>query len=287
MDAPIASGRLTAAEGVALHYLEAGPKEGELVVLLHGFPEFSHGWRPLMAVLAEAGFHVIAPDQRGYAESDKPAGWAAYDVDRLVADVLAILDHVGAAQANVVGHDWGAIVAWWTATTHPDRVKRLIALSAGHPAVWRAAMRDTPAQRRRSWYVAAFGLPWLPERLMRAQNYKALADALTATKRPGAFTDADLAAHRQAWSRPGALTGMVNWYRAVLRHRFGPESAYRVSPPTLFIFGAQDIYAEPSIGERSIALCADGRLETLDATHWVQHDEPEAVARLILQHLRR
>ena len=154
MGGGIASGRLVAADGVSLHYLEAGPAGGELVILLHGFPEFSYGWRPLMDDLAAAGFHVIAPDQRGYAESDKPKGVAAYDLDRLVADVLAILDHFGAVEASVVGHDWGAIVAWWTATNHPERVKRLVTLSAGHPAVWRAAMRDTPAQRKKSWYVA-------------------------------------------------------------------------------------------------------------------------------------
>ena len=181
----------------------------------------------------------------------------------------------------------GAIVAWWIATNHPERVKRLVTLSAGHPAVWRAAMRDTPAQRKKSWYVAAFGIPWLPEFLMRAQNYKALADALRATKRPGVFSEADIEAHRAAWRHKGALTGMVNWYRAILTHGFEAESAYRIKPPTLFIWGEHDAFGEASIGERSIAMCDDGRLVSLDATHWVQHDEPHQVSALILEHLRR
>ena len=285
MDAAIRAGRLTAADGVSLHYLEAGPADGPLALLLHGFPEFSHGWRPLMVKLAAAGFHAVAPDQRGYAESDKPKGVKAYDVDRLVADVVAMLDHFGAAQADLIGHDWGAIVAWWAATQHPERVRRLVALSAGHPAVWRAAMKDTPAQRKKSWYVAAFGIPWLPEALMRAGNYRALADALRATKHPGGFSEADIEAHRAAWRRKGALTGMVNWYRAVLTHPFQPESAYHIRPPTLFIWGKNDAYGEPSLAERSVALCEDGRLETLDATHWVQHDEPDAVGKLVLDFL--
>jgi epoxide hydrolase 4 len=276
-----------AGSGVTLHTAEAGPENGPVVVLLHGFPEFWYGWRHQIDALAAAGYRVVAPDQRGYNESDRPTRIAEYDLDRLAQDVIALGDGLGAAKLRVIGHDWGAAVAWWLVTRWPDRVERFAALAAPHPAVWVEAMRSHPEQRRRSRYVKAFRLPWLPELMMRQGGFKVLAAALRETKRPDACSEADLALYRAAWARPGALTGMVNWYRALLARRWDVKEVGRIDVPALMIWGDDDKYGVRDLAERSLALCNRASAIHLDATHWVQHDEPERVNELLLDFLGR
>src|SRR5262249_42562150 len=140
-------------------------ENGTPVILLHGFPEFWFGWRYQFGALAAAGYRVIAPDQRGYNLSDKPVGVSSYDVDRLADDVIALAVHYSNRPINLIGHDWGAVAAWWTATRHPEKLRRLAVLNCPHPAIWRNAMDNDPVQRRASWYVRAFQVPWLPEAL--------------------------------------------------------------------------------------------------------------------------
>jgi len=272
------------ANGINLGVAEAGPDDGPLVVLLHGFPELWFDWRHQIPALAAAGFRVVAHDQRGYNRSSKPAGVAAYDLDRLAEDVVALGDALGRRTFAIVGHDWGASVGWWTAARHPERVERLAALAAPHPAVWKHAMQHDPVQRRLSWYVRAFRVPWLPELLMRARNFKALADAVRQTARPDAVSERDLEAYRAAWSQPGALTGMVNWYRALLAKDLpDPSGAPRVRVPTHVVWGAQERFAIRDLAERSRALCDDAQVTYIeDATHWVQHDAPERVNEILL-----
>jgi pimeloyl-ACP methyl ester carboxylesterase len=281
---PLRHGRATV-NGVELHYVEAGPPHGEAVLLLHGFPEYWAAWRQQIPALAAAGYRVVAPDQRGYNLSAKPAGVAAYDLDVLAADVLALADHLGLGHLRLVGHDWGASVAWWIATTHPERLERLAVLNAGHPALWRRGMRRDPAQRRKSWYVYVMALPWLPEAIMRAGDYRALAQSLIDSSRPGTFSDEDLARYRGAWSQPGALTATINWYRALLRKRM-PASLPPVAVQTLLIWGLDDRFGEPAIAEASLQLCSRGRADYVaGATHWIQHEEPRRVNDALLAFL--
>lgn len=148
-----------AANGIELHTAEAGPAEGPLVFLLHGFPEFWYSWRNQIPALAENGFRVIAPDQRGYNLSGKPDGVSNYDLDRLAADIVGLADHFKRESFNVVGHDWGAAVGWWLAGKYAPRLQRLAVLNAPHPAVWVDAMRHDPVQKRKSSYVRFFQLP--------------------------------------------------------------------------------------------------------------------------------
>jgi pimeloyl-ACP methyl ester carboxylesterase len=263
----------------------AGPVDGPLVVLLHGFPEFWYGWRHQIEPLADAGFRVLVPDQRGYNLSARPREVGAYDLDLLAADILGLAEGVGRRRFSVVGHDWGASVGWWIATRHADRVDRLIAVNAPHPAVWVQAMRTDPEQRGRSRYVSLFRIPVLPEFLMRRENYKALVDALRESKRPDSWSDDVLNSYRAAWSISGALTGMVNWYRALLRKRL-PDQPQRIAVPTRIIWGSNDKYAVRDLAERSLHLCDTASVEYLDASHWVQHDEPVRVAELICEFLR-
>jgi pimeloyl-ACP methyl ester carboxylesterase len=263
---------------VRLHYVEAG--KGPLVLLLHGFPEFWYGWHNQIPALAAAGFRVVAPDLRGYNLSDKPDGVGAYDADKLATDVRDLVRERGADRALIAGHDWGAIVAWWVAMRHPDVVERLAILNVPHPRRMMEGLRS-PAQLRRSWYIFFFQLPFVPERLLGARGAQGLRQALVRGANPGSFSDADLDRYVEAWERPGAITAMLNWYRAAIR-RSPRRTLQRLRPiaaPTVVIWGEQDValgaeLAEPR-AEDVPGLEAVVRLP--HASHFVQHDDPERV----------
>jgi pimeloyl-ACP methyl ester carboxylesterase len=268
--------RQVALPELRLHVAEAGPESGPPTILLHGFPEFWFGWRHQIGPLAEAGLRVIVPDQRGYGLSDRPQGVSAYHLDRLAGDVLALADACGFATFRLVGHDWGGLVAWWVASRYPERIDRLAILNAPHPAVVGAYMRHHPGQWLRSTYVGLFQLPHLPERLLMADRCRALRRALSNTSRPGAFATADLDRYVEAWMQPGAMTAMLNWYRALVRlPRTTPP---RVRVPTLILWGRQDTALQPGLAEASLAVCDDGRINWYPrASHWIAHEEPAAV----------
>lgn len=277
--------RRAASGGVTLNVAEAGPQDGPLVLLLHGFPEFWFGWRHQIGALAKAGYRVVVPDQRGYNLSDKPEGIENYDIDRLADDVVALAAHYTNEPFLLVGHDWGAVAAWWTTTRFPQQVRKLAVLNCPHPAIWRDAMDNDPVQRRASWYVRAFQIPWLPEALMRAGNYRALVQALRQARAP--VSDAEIERYRAAWSRPCALTAMIDWYRAIRRRTLPPVLPASITVPVQIVWGRNDPYALPALAEASKRLCADARLTYLpDATHWVAHDEPERVNAMLLEFLR-
>jgi len=271
--------------GVRLHAVVAGPEDGPLLILLHGFPELWYGWRHQIEPLAAAGFHVIAPDQRGYNRSDKPQGVRAYNLDALALDVMGLLDALGRQKACIAAHDWGGAVAWWLGMKHADRIERLAFLNMPHLKVMDRNLWRNPAQRRKSTYIFLFQLPWLPELYLSRDDWKKATRALRSTSRPGTFTETDLAIYRAAWSQPGAMTAMLNWYRAALRARPRWPPDLRVHVPTLLIWGTQDRFLGVEMAQPSIDLCDDGRLVLIDeATHWVQHEEPERVNGLLLEH---
>lgn len=279
---PLVHGEVHVA-GVRVHLVQAGPDEGPLLILLHGFPESWFGWRRQFAGLSAAGFRVAAPTGRGYDLSDKPAGIGAYAIEHLTADVLGVIDELGRSAAYVVGHDWGGVVAWRLAALHPERVERLVIINAPHPKVFRRVLLTSARQFVRSTYVLFFQLPYLSETVLRSRDFRPLTRALQRTSRPGTFSEDDLAAYRQAWSRPGALTGMLNWYRAAARWPRRHASVPRVRVPTLLLWGARDAALGFELARPSIEQCDDGRLEVFDdATHWVHHEESAAVNRAIV-----
>jgi epoxide hydrolase 4 len=268
--------------GITLHVMAAGPAEGPLVVLLHGFPEFWYGWRRQIPALAAAGYRVLVPDQRGYNRSDKPRGLSAYRSNHMAADIVGLLDALGRERAAIVGHDWGALVGWLLALEYPERVARLAILNVPHPKVLAYNLRHNMRQRIRSLYAAFFQLPGLPERMLRAGNWRALGETMRRSACPGSFTDADLRRYRAAWARPGAITAMLNWYRAALRRPAHQPADPRVRVPVLMIWGARDQALGREMAPQSIALCDDGRLHVFDdATHWVQHDAADRVNALL------
>jgi pimeloyl-ACP methyl ester carboxylesterase len=276
----VAHGYAEVGGGVRLHYVEAG--EGPLVVLLHGFPEFWYSWRRQLPALAAAGFHVVAPDMRGYNLSDKPAGWRSYDVESLAGDVAGLIRHFGEPRANVVGHDWGAAVAYGVAMYHPELVERLAILNVPHTERMLHGFR-TLRQLRKSWYMFFFQIPGLPEAVARRDGF-AFAKRTLRSDSPASFSDADLERYVEAWSQPGALTTMIDYYRAALRT--SPRATLRqlrpVQAPTLVIWGERDRHLGAELAEPLPKWVPNVRVERLpQATHWVHHEEPARVNELL------
>jgi epoxide hydrolase 4 len=270
--------------GSRLHYVEAG--DGPLVVLLHGFPDFWLSWRFQIPALAAAGFRVVAPDMRGYNLSSRPRPVADYDLDLLTADVRDLIRERGAERAFLAGHDWGAAVAWATAFQHPDVVERLAILNVPHPRRMLQGLRS-PRQLRKSWYMFLFQLPWLPERMMRASRWRAFRQLFEQDAKPGTFTHDDIERYVEAWSQPGAVSAMLNYYRAAFRQSpRRAESRIRPTPaPTLVIWGERDRHLGAELAEpnRADVPNLEGVVRLPNASHWVHHDEAERVTQLLIE----
>ena len=272
--------------GVRLHAMAEGEENNPVCLLLHGFPEAWFGWRNQIGALAAAGFRVIAPDGRGYNLSGKPAGVRPYRLEELAADAIAIADALGKEQVNIVAHDWGAAVAWYLGVRYPQRISRLAILNVPHPAVMMRNLRTNPRQMLRSWYMAFFQIPWLPELLLRRNNFRACAAALHNTSRPGTFREEQIEQYREAWRQPGALTGMLNWYRALARFRPAPGNPPKLPMPVSIIWGVHDRFLVSTMAEESLRYCSNGKLHFLEnAGHWLQHEEPGEVNRLLIDFL--
>lgn len=268
--------------GLRLHVVQCGPAEGPLVLLLHGFPEYWATWREQLPALVAAGYRVWVPDQRGYNLSDKPRGIRSYTLPMLAADVLGLLDAAGRQQVHVIGHDWGAIVAWYLAAHYPERLASTTIINVPHPAAGARNLWRVPSQLLHSWYIFFFQLPWLPERLFRRRNWAFGENALLGTSRPGTFSAAEVARHKVAWAQPGALTAMLNWYRAL---RYSGRLAWpRIAGPVQVIWGKKDAFLKARLAELSMHECAHGQLHFFpEATHWVHLEEPAAVNELLLK----
>ena len=264
--------------GIRLHVVQAGPKSGTPVVLLHGFPEFWYGWRKQISALADMGCRVIVPDQRGYNLSDKPSGIKAYCTDTLVEDILGLINALEYEKVNIVGHDWGAVIAWLLAIKHPEKLHRLGILNVPHPAVMKRFLQRDFEQMRRSLYALYFQLPWLPEASMRIGNWRGAALGMRRAGKQHAFTDEDIEKYKEAWSQPGAVTAMLNWYRAARRYPPEITNGMQVHVPTLVLWGVKDFALSRRMARPSLDYCDEGNLIFFpDATHWVQHEEADEV----------
>jgi pimeloyl-ACP methyl ester carboxylesterase len=268
-------------DGLTFDVRDAGPPDGEPVVLLHGFPQDSAAWDAVSPKLHQHGLRTLAPDQRGYSPMARPRGRKQYTLRETAADVLALLDAAGLEKAHVVGHDWGGMVAWALGAWHPDRVRTLTALSVPHPAAMAKAM-VTSDQLLRSYYMGVFQLPFLPERLLLAQGGNPLRGML---RRGGLPREA--AAHYVArMQEPGALSAALGWYRAMpfeARDRVGT-----VRVPTLHVWSTGDAFlGRAGIEATSRFVDAPYRLEILDGvSHWIPELAADRVAELITAHVR-
>jgi pimeloyl-ACP methyl ester carboxylesterase len=272
--------------GVRLHCIVAG--DGPLVVLLHGFPEFWYSWRYQIPVLAQH-FTVVAPDMRGYNLSDKPSRVEDYTLPTLIEDVAQLVHSFGQDHAIVAGHDWGGAIAWETALTRPKMVKKLVILNVPHPRLFVQHLLTNPRQMLRSWYTSFFQLPWLPEAALKANDYRAIEQALRGMAvHQERFADEVVQQYKQAAAQPGALTATINYYRANARRglRSLTQSDPVVRMPTLVIWGEQDTALGKELNDRLAHYVPDLTLHYIsDASHWVQQDRPDLVNQYLLDFL--
>jgi pimeloyl-ACP methyl ester carboxylesterase len=269
------------ARGLVFDALAAGPPTGEVVVLLHGFPQTSACWTPLLETLAAAGYRAVAPDQRGYSPGARPATVAAYRMPELVADVVAIADRLGAARMHLVGHDWGGVVAWTLAGRHPDRVATLTSVSTPHPRAFaRALVAGTQALR--SAYIPVFRIPRLPEFLLGGRRQRGLHWLLAQDRLGAEWVDT----YTRALAQPGALSAALAWYRAATPFSL---RAPRVTVPTLYVWGSGDAALGPRAAVTTGRWVTGAyRFEVLPgAGHWLPEHHAQELGRLLLEHLRR
>jgi pimeloyl-ACP methyl ester carboxylesterase len=270
--------------GIRLHIATQG-KRGPLVILLHGFPECWYSWRQYLPVLAEAGFRAVAPDMRGYNLSEKPKGVRSYDLPVLTADVMGLIRAFGEERAIIVGHDWGAIVAWRFAMDYPQAVEKLVICNVPHPARF-AEDLYTFRQLRKSWYIFLFQLPWLPERLLGRDPLRALTRTMRdSAVRQEVFSDADLRVYAEALSQPGALTASINYYRAAAR--WGRKLPTKpIAAPTLILWGEEDHVLGKELVAGTERFVSDLRVHYIPRCgHWVQQEAREEVTAALLDFL--
>ena len=268
-------------DGLVFDVRDGGPAGGDPVVLLHGFPQDAAAWTAVADELHGAGLRTLAPDQRGYSPGARPSGRAAYRMRELIADVLALLDAAQLGSAHVVGHDWGGLVGWALAARHPERVRTLTSLSVPHPAAMARAM-ITSDQALRSYYMALFQLPVLPERLLLAGDGAALRRLLLISGLPP-----EPAEHYvRRMQEPGALASALAWYRALPLDARDPVGQVRV--PTLHVWSTRDAALGRAATEQTRRFVdAPYRLEVLEGvTHFIPELAPERTAELVTEHVR-
>jgi pimeloyl-ACP methyl ester carboxylesterase len=277
-----ASQHMVKANGLRFRTMVDGPPDGELFLLLHGFPEGAESWSHQLDALAKAGFLAVAPDLRGYGLSDAPEGVESYTIDHLAEDVRFMITAFGRTAAHVAGHDWGGLVAWFFAGRYPEMTKTLTVLSVPHPAALAAASRDDEDQQARSRYIKLF-VDEKAERVLADDDYRRLRFMFTIGPNPDAVPRGVVDHFTRSISRPGRLTAALNYYRANLGGGSAWETLTDIGPitmPTVLLWGDQD----PALGRRAAEETekhVDGeyRLDVLqDAGHWLQFERPGEVS---------
>jgi pimeloyl-ACP methyl ester carboxylesterase len=270
--------------GIRIHYVTQG--EGPLIVLLHGFPEFWYSWRFQIPFLAERGYRVVAPDLRGYNDTEKPR--AGYDIENLLCDIEGLIKGLAYERAILIGHDWGGVLAWAFAMRYSPMTEQLIVLNAPHPAAFLRELR-TLKQMRKSWYVLAFQLPWLPEYLLGRRHARVIGRLLSSTAvQKSAFPPDVLERYREAMSKSGALRASLAYYRTLLRHsvRSVGWTQIPITIRTLLIWGEQDVALDPALTENLQAWVSNLQVKRIyDSGHWVQQEKPELVNRYLAEFL--
>jgi pimeloyl-ACP methyl ester carboxylesterase len=268
------------ANGLAFTIDEAGDGD-DVALLLHGFPENRRSWRRQLPYLAERGWRAVAPDTRGYGQSSRPVGRAAYRLDNLTADVAALFDALGARRRLLIGHDWGGIIAWAAAIQRVRPLDGLVIMNAPHPAAYAGLARRSPRQMLRSWYVLFFQLPGLPELAVTARGARAVERAFVgAAAKPDVFSAGDLRFYRDNALQPGAMTAMINYYRANALTLSGADRtlARKIETPTLLVWGEKDPFLGVELTGLNGPYVSDLTVRRLpDVSHWVQQEAADEV----------
>ncbi len=269
--------------GVKLHYVTQG--EGDLMLMLHGFPEFWYSWRHQIPEFAK-DYKVVALDLRGYNDSDKPADKSAYVMDEFILDVEGVIKGLGYDKCILVGHDWGGAIAWNFAYAHPEMVERLIILNLPHPAKFAEGIRN-PQQLLRSSYMFFFQIPWLPEFLIQSSDYQPIETAIKGMAvNKSAFSKEDLEAYKDAAAKRGAMTATLNYYRNIFQQRMTSQDWSVLEVPTLMIWGEKDTALGKELTYGTEAYVRDFQIKYIpDCSHWVQQEQPQLVNQYIREFL--
>ena len=261
--------------GVNLHYVTQG--SGPLMLMLHGFPEFWYSWRHQIPEFA-SDFKVVAPDLRGYNDSDKPASQSAYVMNELVRDVEGIIRGLGYEKCVLVAHDWGAGIAWSFASKYPQMLEKLIIMNCPHPAKFSEGFR-TPQQLLRSWYMFFFQLPVIPELFLQSKDYQFIENAFKGMAiNKSAFSKEDIDAYKNAAAKRGALTAMINYYRNILGSPMFNQNSSILEVPTLMIWGEEDTALGKELTYGTESYVEDFQIRYIsNCSHWVQQEQPELV----------
>ncbi len=269
-------------EDLKLHAALAGPEDGVPIILLHGFPDAWFSWESQISTLTTEGFRVIAPDQRGYNRSDKPRGKENYRMELLVKDILGLAEKLNLKTFHLVGHDFGAMVAWWIAIYYPERVASLVISNVPHPKIMNDFLRSHFSQMRKSWYTFFFKIPIIPEKILRVRNWKFLSTAMAK-----GLSKEQRDRYRDAWSQPNAITSMINWYRAFGKKFSTKARSLKVDIPTLILWGKKDPHLSYEMAKLSVDMCTDCKLITFEnASHWVHQDDPEEYNKCLISFLK-
>ncbi|XP_046582552.1 epoxide hydrolase 4-like [Haliotis rubra] len=274
-------------EEVKIHYVAHGDESKPLMLFVHGFPEFWYSWRYQLREFKK-DYRVVAIDTRGYGDSDKPSGVANYQVSKVVEDLKQLIPALGYRSCVLVAHDFGGAIAWALTALHPDLVDKLIVMNCPHPGIFRSYMEKSLAQLKKSWYIFFFQIPFVPELMMRVNDMKALEKMFTG--RQGGLTSDncsadDIEAYKYVFSKPGAATCAINYYRATTR--YPAKKIPRISCPVLTIWGCKDVALESSLAAAANAFVDNHTVKYIDeASHWVMIDTPEEVNKHITDFLK-
>eukprot|EP00331_Platyophrya_macrostoma_P001896 CAMPEP_0176424766 /NCGR_PEP_ID=MMETSP0127-20121128/11020_1 /TAXON_ID=938130 /ORGANISM="Platyophrya macrostoma, Strain WH" /LENGTH=354 /DNA_ID=CAMNT_0017805861 /DNA_START=45 /DNA_END=1109 /DNA_ORIENTATION=- len=274
--------------GIRLHTVIAGDPSKPLVILLHGFPEFWKAWENQIDELVAAGYYVMVPDQRGYNLSPKPKNIGDYKMTQLANDVLGLIEYAGKEKAYLAGHDWGALVSWYLITQRPEKFYKAVIVSAPHSNAAAKLMKTDPDQRKRLGYMKLFMLPFIPQYKLAKNNFQYLEETLLKTSNPGTFSSEDFRAYKLSWCDRGTINCLMNWYRTIIfrptRFAKGKTGA---KIPVKIIWGAKDHALKKELAEESLKYCENGSLDVIeDASHWVLHEQPRKVSKLIIDFYR-
>ncbi len=272
--------------GARLHCAEIGPADGPLVVMLHGFPQFWYSWRDIAPRLADAGYRVVAPDQRGYNFSSKRG---PFTVTALTQDIVNLVNALGRPRAHIVGHDWGGAIAWALGSARPEFVDRLAVINLPHlKSFFTAALRGNLTQLAKSYYIGLIQIPRLPEAALSANGFLGMKKALTDSALPGTYSDEVLRRYVSAWAKPGALRAMLGWYRAIpaqaARNQLQPYMQ-AIAARTLVLFGERDVALDVRVAVEGMQDVPNGRLVRFpDNSHFLPEERPAEVADLLVEH---
>lgn len=270
-------------QDVKLHYVACGDTSKPLMLCLHGFPEFWYSWRYQLKEFSK-DYRVVAVDQRGYGESDKPSGKENYAVDKLAADIKQLIPALGYEKCTLVGHDWGGSIAWSVATLYPNMVEKLIVLNCPHPGVFSKYVQRNRSQLMKSWYMMFFQTPLIPELLIMAFDFDSLTQMMKLLKNTKA-TDEDTEAYKYSFSQKGGVTGPINWYRAAFSQPMNIRG--KIPMPTLIIWGKPDLALEEGMAPLASEYATNLTVKYIENTnHFVQMDMPDECNRIMRDFLK-